>query len=75
MTYGDKLPSTHAQGYVFSLCGAKGDLRLQFAAPVDRAALIKDDIMACESAMYSASVVDKAISICILDDQCIGHPA
>jgi len=44
MTYGDKLPSTHAQGYVFSLCGAKGDHRLQFAAPVDSAALIKDDI-------------------------------
>jgi hypothetical protein len=32
-------------------------------------------LMACESAMYSASVVDKAISVCILDDQCIGHPA
>jgi hypothetical protein len=25
--------------------------------------------------MYSASVVDKAISVCIFDDQCMGHPA
>jgi hypothetical protein len=32
-------------------------------------------LMACESAIYSASVVDKAISVCILDDQCMGHPA
>jgi hypothetical protein len=32
-------------------------------------------LMACESAMYYASVVDKAISVCILDDQCMGHPA
>jgi len=29
----------------------------------------------CESAIYSASVVDKAISVCIFDDQCMGHPA
>jgi hypothetical protein len=25
--------------------------------------------------MYSASVVDKAISVCILEAQCMGHPA
>ena len=25
--------------------------------------------------MYSASVVDKAISVCIFEAQCIGHPA
>ncbi len=28
-----------------------------------------------DSAMYSASVVDKAISVCILEAQCMGHPA
>jgi hypothetical protein len=32
-------------------------------------------LMACESAMNSASVVVKAISVCILDDQCMGNPA
>jgi hypothetical protein len=32
-------------------------------------------LMACESAMYSASVVDKAISVYIFDNQCMGHPA
>jgi hypothetical protein len=31
--------------------------------------------MDCESAMYSASVVDHAIFICIFDVQCIGHTA
>jgi hypothetical protein len=35
----------------------------------------KTSLMACESAMYSASVDAKAISVCILDDQYIGHPA
>jgi hypothetical protein len=35
----------------------------------------KTSLMAWESAMYSASVVDKAISVCIFDDQCMGHPA
>ncbi len=28
-----------------------------------------------DNAMYSASVEDRAISVCILDAQCMGHPA
>jgi len=32
-------------------------------------------LMDCESAMYSASVVDNAISVCIFDVQCMGYPA
>ncbi len=32
-------------------------------------------LIACDRAIYSASVDDRAISVCILDAQCMGHPA
>ncbi len=32
-------------------------------------------LMAFANSMYSASVVDKAISVCIIDVQCMGHSA